>query len=127
MRAVWLLPLALTACATAGKPPEGVPPVTQPVLDDLRDAPAARAWPRTPGEALYERLVNEDPEQAVASALALSLAERESLGRHILATKGSTEFWSARFVLDPRLPPHDSAFICWFMGGFTPYATLGGH
>ena len=121
MRFVWLLPLVLAACGGL----EVQRPAGTSVPDDLRDAPAAQAWPRTPGSALYARLLSEEPEQAASLALELSYAERESLGQHIVATKAREDFWSARYVLDSRLPAHESAFICWYLGGFTSYATLG--
>lgn len=121
MRLAWLLPLALAGCAgleAARDAPVAVP-------DDLRDAPAAQAVPGTAGEALYLRIVSQSPEQAAETVLGLAPADRELLGRHIVETKGREDVWSARFELAPELPAHESAFICWYLGGFTDYATVG--
>lgn len=119
MRAVGLLALVVAGCSHMRTPgASGVP-------DDLRDAPAAQIFPSSSGEALYLRLVSRDPEDAAESVMRLSPEDREALERHILETKGREDLWSARFELDPALPARESAFISWYLGGFTHYATLG--
>lgn len=121
MRAVWLLSVALAVagCSHMGMPgASGVP-------DDLRDAPAAQVYPTSAGEALYLRLVSRDPEDAAESVLGLSSEDRDLLASHIVATKGREDLWTARFEVDPALPARESAFICWYLGGFSHYATLG--
>lgn len=121
MRLVWLLPLVLAGCASLKTPR----PDLSPMPDDLRDAPAVQVYPGGAGEALYLRLVSQDPEEAAATAIGLPMEDRELLGRYMVDHKGREDFWTARFRLDPNLPPHESAFICWYLGGFTAYATVG--
>lgn len=121
MRAVGssLLALAVAGCSHMRMPGASAVP------DDLRDAPAAQVFPSSAGEALYLRLVSRDPEDAAESALALSSEDRDLLARHIVETKGREDLWTARFEVDPALPARESAFICWYLGGFSHYATLG--
>lgn len=121
MRLVWLLPLVLAGCASLKTPG----PDLSPMPDDLRDAPAVQVFPAGPGEALYLLLVSQDPETAAETVLGLPAEDRDLLGRYVVENKGREDFWTARFELDPALPANESAFICWYLGGFTAYATVG--
>ena len=121
MRLIWLLPSALAGCAMLQTPPVDMSPMP----DDLRDAPAVRSFPDSAGEALYLRLVSMNPEAAAQATMGLPLEDHQLLAEYVGTHKGHEDFWTARFELDPHLSAHESAFLCWYLGGFSRYATLG--
>lgn len=122
MRAIWLLPAALAGCAEI----RALHPALPGAPDDLRDAPAPLAAPATPGEALYRRIVASGPEGAARSVLELSSDERRLLEGHIVSAKGIETAPGRRFAIALGLPANESAFICWYLGGFSSYAPFGG-